>query len=135
MTVLCNHMILKEMLLKILTDIRKCAIFLSLILLCVGLLSGKIYLFCGLLVGCLLSILNFHGLSTVAQKILQFKDKRPAIAFMLINYMMKLALITIILVIAIKINLFAFVGVLTGLMTINAAILQQAFRLKSAVGD
>ncbi len=118
---------------KILTDIRKCSIFLSLILLFIGLLSGKIYLFCGLLVGCILSILNFHGLSTVAQKIVQFKDKKPAITFMLMNYMMKLALATIILVIAIKINFLAFVGVLTGLMTINAAILQQAFRLKAVV--
>ncbi|MBI4778198.1 ATP synthase subunit I [Candidatus Desantisbacteria bacterium] len=117
---------------KILTDIRKCAIFLSLILLFIGLLSGKIYLFCGLLVGCMLSILNFHGLSTIAQKIVQFKDKKPAITFIILNYTMKLAVITVILVIAIKINLLAFVGVLTGLMTVNLSILGQAFRQQSA---
>jgi hypothetical protein len=122
-----------EFYLKILTDIRKCSIFLSLILLSIGLLSGKVYLFCGLLVGCMLSILNFHGLSTVAQRIVQFKDKKPAITFIIINYMMKLIVITIILVIAIKINLLAFVGILTGLMTINITILGQAFRLKAVV--
>lgn len=102
------------------------------ILLLIGLLSGKIHLFCGLLVGCALSMLNFHGLSIVAQKIVQFKDKNPAITFIILNYTMKLALITIILIVAIKISLLAFVGVLTGLMTINIAILQQAFRLKEA---
>lgn len=115
--------------LKILTDIRKCSIFLSVILLLIGLLSGKIHLFCGLLAGCLLSILNFHGLSTTAQKIVQIKDKKPAITFIILNYTMKLALITIILIVAIKISLLAFVGVLTGLMIINVAILKQAFRL------
>ncbi|MEK7275686.1 MAG: ATP synthase subunit I [Candidatus Desantisbacteria bacterium] len=116
---------------QILTDIKKTSIFLIVILLCIGLLSGKIHLFCGMLAGCVLSILNFHGLSVIAQKIVQFKDKRPAITFVIVNYMMKLVLITVILVIAIKISLLAFVGVLTGLMTVNMAILQQAFRLKT----
>lgn len=115
---------------RILTDIRKCSIFLAGILLLIGLLSGKIYLFCGLLVGCVLSILNFHRLQIAAQKIVQCNDKKPAITFIILNYMMKLAVITIILVIAIKISLLAFVGILTGLMTINIAILGQAFRLK-----
>ncbi|MBI4752780.1 hypothetical protein HY793_00160 [Candidatus Desantisbacteria bacterium] len=45
--------------------------------------------------------------------------------------MAKLAVITIVLIIAIKISLLAFIGILTGLMTINMAILLQAFRLKA----
>ncbi|MFH1097958.1 MAG: ATP synthase subunit I [Candidatus Desantisbacteria bacterium] len=118
---------------KILTDIRKCSIFLAVILLLIGLLSGKIHLFVGLFVGCMLSILNFHGLSMAAQKIVQINDKKSAITFVIVNYMAKLAVITIILVIAIKISLLAFVGVLTGLMTINVAILLQAFRFKTVV--
>ena len=114
-----------------LQDIWKCSIFLSLILLLIGLLSGKIHLFCGLLVGCMLSILNFHGLSMATQKIVQINDKKSAITFVIVNYMAKLAVITVILVIAIKISLLAFVGILTGLMIVNMAILRQAFRLKT----
>ncbi|OIP40350.1 hypothetical protein AUJ95_04640 [Candidatus Desantisbacteria bacterium CG2_30_40_21] len=116
---------------KILTDIRKCSIFLAVILCLIGLLSGKIYLFAGLSVGCMLSILNFHGLSMATQKIVQINDKKSAITFVIINYMAKLAVITIVLIIAIKISLLAFIGILTGLMTINMAILLQAFRLKT----
>lgn len=121
----------QEILLKILTDIRKCSIFLAVILCLIGFLSGKIHLFAGLFVGCMLSILNFHGLSMATQKIIQINDKKSAITFVIVNYMAKLAVITIVLIIAIKISLLAFIGILTGLMTINMAILLQAFQLKA----
>jgi hypothetical protein len=116
----------------VLVSIKKKTIILGCILtLIVFLITHKLELCLGIIIGCILSILNFKMIEFTASKAVKFSGKKQAIIYVLTNYLLKLPILILILAIIINISFWLFLGMLTGLIMINMVIYYHSIRLKT----